>query len=52
MERLAAIEELEVKISRLRLELAIAENEVVMLKLSTEEIPKSVIMGWRIINNK
>ncbi len=52
MERLAAIEELEVKISRLRLELAIAENEVVMLKLSTTEIETSAIMGWRIINNK
>ncbi len=52
MERLAAIEELEVKISRLRLELAMLENQVVVLKLGTEEIPKSAVMGWRVINNK
>ena len=51
MEQLAIIEELEVKASEMRLELAIIEWEITRLK-SNIRIETSAVMGWRVINNK
>jgi len=51
MEQLALIEELEVKASEMRLELAMVEWEIVRLK-SKVEIEVSAVMGWRVINDK